>query len=76
MIIQSRTLAKFLMEISIAEEINTDGNYNPMHTARYTKAKLYPVCQLLNDYLVMNFLRNLIDEFLKNINRKKLKRLP
>ncbi|CAI4062461.1 hypothetical protein SKDZ_07G3530 [Saccharomyces kudriavzevii ZP591] len=89
--IQSRTLAKFLMEISIVDfkfigilpslcasaamflsrkmlgKGNWDGNLIH-YSGGYTKAKLYPVCQLLMDYLVGPIIH---DEFLKKYQSRR-----
>lgn len=89
--IQSRTLAKFLMEISIVDfkfigilpslcasaamflsrkmlgKGTWDGNLIH-YSGGYTKAKLYPVCQLLMDYLVGSTIH---DEFLKKYQSRR-----
>ncbi|EJS43622.1 clb1p [Saccharomyces arboricola H-6] len=89
--IQSRTLAKFLMEISIVDfkfigilpslcasaamflsrkmlgKGNWDGNLIH-YSGGYTKSKLYPVCQLLMDYLVGPTIH---DEFLKKYQSRR-----
>ncbi|CAI4063521.1 hypothetical protein SUVZ_07G3420 [Saccharomyces uvarum] len=89
--IQSRTLAKFLMEISLVDfkfigilpslcasaamflsrkmlgKGVWDGNLIH-YSGGYTKAKLYPVCQLLMDYLVGPTIH---DEFLKKYQSRR-----